>query len=416
MFLNDQQVSRTVNFEEEYLKTVILVGRLTEEKTGINLVDAFFGPKKMAPNNITGHLDESLLTKLETLDDVATQITNPLRQKYIHYSLKALKTVVCWILGEPFSYLDLVFHIFGIHPRRISEKTIDNMQVKLEEACRELRLPGRNTHEKINTWEKENALEGQELERAIETVIAARSQEIQELFQKRILSLLPESVQNNGIIWETAKGKPWGGYNYYQGNYASKNVVCIDYPRNIAQMQGLITHETEHHIALLFREKYFHGHHALDLAVVPLHTPSSVIDEGTADCAQEFLELTNGSTLERMIRWLQELRRSVQINIAYDLNTKGLDQEDALEILCDRTYTDEKKAKSKLKFIQPKIKGKINFWAPYVFTYYFGKKDYVLPLFKKAKKKGKLREFFEILYLNPYSRSIMTWEDAFASI
>lgn len=405
-----------MNFEEEYLKTVILVGRLTEEKTGTNLVDAFFGPEKLAPSNITGSLNESLVTTLETLDDTATQITNPLRQKYIHYSLTALKTVVQWVLGEPFTYLDLVYYLFRIQPRRIPEKTIDKVQEKLEEACRGLKLRGKSIHDKINIWEKKNALEGQELKRAIETVVATRSREIQELFQKKIFALLPEPVQNNGIIWETATGKPWGGYNYYQGNYISKNVVCVDYPRNIDQMQRLITHETEHHIALLFREKYFHEHHALDLAVVPLHTPSSVIDEGTADCAQEFLELTNGSILERMIKWLQELRRLVQVNIAYDMNTKGLDFEDALEILCDRAYTDAKKAKSKLQFTQPKIAGKINFWAPYVFTYFFGKKDYVLPLFEKARKKGKLHEFFEILYLNPYSRSIMTWEDAFASI
>lgn len=378
-----------MNFEEEYLKTIILVGRLIEEKTGTNLVDAFFGPEKLAPNNIniTGPLNESLVTTLETLDDAATQISNPLRQKYIHYSLISLKTVVQWVLGKPFTYLDLVYYLFRIQPRRIPEKTIDKVQKKLEVACKDLKLRGKSIHEKINIWEKKNALKGQELKRAIETVVATRSREIQELFQKKIFALLPEPVQNNGIIWETATGKPWGGYNYYQGNYVSKNIVCVDNPRNIDQMQRLITHETEHHIALLFREKYFHEHHALDLAAVPLHTPSSVIDEGTADCAQEFLELTNGSTLEQMIKWLQELRRLVRVNIAYDMNTKWLDFEDALEILCDRTYTDLKKAKSLLQFTKPNITGKINFWAPYVFAYFFGKKDYVLPLFEKSRKK-----------------------------
>ncbi len=405
-----------MNFEEEYLKTVICVGNLTEEKTGFNLVDAFFGPEELAPSKITGPLDESLLTILETLDDSVAQIINPLRQKYIRYALAALKTVVEWVLGDPIIYSDLVFRLFRIHPQRIPAKTIDRAQEKLEVACRELRLPGKSTMEKICTWEKENAIEGQELKRAVETVVTAKSREIQELFQKRIFVLLPEPVQNNGITWETTTEKPWGAYCYYQGNYTSKTVVCIDVPRNIAQMQGLITHETEHHIALLFREKYYHKHHALDLAVVPLHTPTSVIDEGTAECAQEFLGLNGRSPLERMIRWLYELRRSVRVNIAYDLNTRGLDQDDAIEILCNRTYMDKKMAAKVIEFVQPKTAGKINFAAPYVFNYYFGKNYYVQPLFEKARKKEKLREFFEILYLNPYSRSTVTWEDAFASI
>lgn len=405
-----------MNFEEEYLKTVICVGNLTEEKTGFNLVDAFFGPEELAPSRITGPLDESLLTILETLDDAAAQIINPLRQKYIRYALTALKTVVEWVLGDPIIYSDLVFRLFWIQPQRIPEKTIGRAQEKLEVACRELRLPGKSAMEKILTWEKENAIEEQELKQAVETVVAVKSREIQELFQKRIFVLLPEPVQNNGITWETTTEKAWGAYCYYQGNYTSKTVVCIDVPGNIAEMQGMIAHETEHHIALLFREKYFREHHALDLAVVPLHTPTSVIDEGTAECAQEFLGLNVESSLERMIQQLEELRRMVGVNVAYDMNIKGLDRATALEILHNRAYMDKKMAAKYIEFVQPKTAGKINFTAPYVFNYYFGKKDYVQPLFEKARKKEKIHEFFEILYLNPYSRSTVTWEDAFASI
>jgi len=40
----------------------------------------------------------------------------------------------------------------------------------------------------------------------------------------------------------------------------------------------------------------------------------------------------------------------------------------------------------------------------------------VLPTYQKARKKGKLKEFFQTLYLNPYSRSTATWKTAFSHI
>jgi len=62
------------------------------------------------------------------------------------------------------------------------------------------------------------------------------------------------------------------------------------------------------------------------------------------------------------------------------------------------------------------LNGKLNFFKPYIFTYFFGRRDYVLPTFQKAQKKDKVNEFFQTLYLNPYSRSTATWKIAFSNI
>jgi len=68
-------------------------------------------------------------------------------------------------------------------------------------------------------------------------------------------------------------------------------------------------------------------------------------------------------------------------------------------------------------FIKPfTSNGKPNLFKPYIYTYFFGKRDYVLPTFRKAQKKNKLREFFQTLYMNPYSRSTATWKTAFSGI
>jgi len=75
------------------------------------------------------------------------------------------------------------------------------------------------------------------------------------------------------------------------------------------------------------------------------------------------------------------------------------------------------RAKKGIRFSKPLTPdGKPNFFKPYVYTYFFGKKDYVLPTFQRAQKKDKLKEFFQTLYLNPYSRSSVTWKTAFSKI
>ena len=42
-----------------------------------------------------------------------------------------------------------------------------------------------------------------------------------------------------------------------------------------------------------------------------------------------------------------------------------------------------------------------------------GRRDYVLPTFEKAVHEDQLTEFYKTVYLNPYSGSSLTWNDAF---
>jgi hypothetical protein len=105
------------------------------------------------------------------------------------------------------------------------------------------------------------------------------------------------------------------------------------------------------------------------------------------------------------------------LNAAYMLNVESVDDEKTAEYISSEGFVPIEDAKQSLSFSKPASPdGKPNLFKPYIYTYYFGRKDYVLPTFQKAQEKGRLKEFFRILYLNPYSRSSATWKTAFPRI
>jgi hypothetical protein len=143
-----------------------------------------------------------------------------------------------------------------------------------------------------------------------------------------------------------------------------------------------LAHEYEHHVANLFAEKYCRENQALDLAAVLLHTKRSVISEGTAECARNFLGLQFEGRYGRLVESLINLGNMVRINVAYIINLENADAETIAGYLATESFLSTEDAKKTMAFSNPLTPaGKPNFFSPYVFTYYFGKRDYVLPTF-----------------------------------
>ena len=153
------------------------------------------------------------------------------------------------------------------------------------------------------------------------------------------------------------------------------------------------------------------------MAALVYHTKECVIGEGTADCARDFLGLQSGGEYGEFIESLSNLRSTIGLNVAYMLNVENVDDETVAEYMASEGFITIEQAKKRLGFSKPLTPdGKPNFFKPYIYTYFFGRRDYVLPAFQKALKKDKVKEFFRALYLNPYSRSSATWKMAFSKI
>jgi hypothetical protein len=400
---------------EDYVKIAVGIGDFSKEVTGVSVVDSYFGPKSLLRKKAKPHWSaDKFLIELDALIEKAKDIDDALRRVSITRDLESMKVVVRWLSGEQIPYRSLVEGIFGLTPLKFGEKEIRKAQHAVEDACSG--LPGSDVSEKVLKWREQSKISGQALRKMVDKEVAEHTQRIRNLFKKRVFSLLGSTVQDNGIVYKTARGKPWGAYNYYQGNFRSTNIINIDMPFNKYTLVSTLCHEYEHHVSNLFTENSYRKDKALDLSVVLLHTQRSIISEGTAECARDFLGLELRE-FGGLVQSLRNLGSMVNLNATYMLNVENVDDDTVAEYVASEAYVPAEDAKKRIRFDKPlNSDGRINLWKPYIYTYFFGRRDYVLPTFKKARKKDKLGQFYQTLYLNPYSRSAATWKAAFSGI
>jgi hypothetical protein len=85
---------------------------------------------------------------------------------------------------------------------------------------------------------------------------------------------------------EYVKNKPWGGYNWYEGNYRSLIQINIDLPFTIDRALDVACHEgyPGHHVAnVLFEQHGVKERGWIELTVSPLFSPLALMMEGTAN-------------------------------------------------------------------------------------------------------------------------------------
>ena len=91
---------------------------------------------------------------------------------------------------------------------------------------------------------------------------------------------------NESFTVEYVTGKPWSGYNWYQGNYRSLIQVNTDLPIYIDRAIDLACHEgyPGHHVYNALLEKHLVRDRGwVEFSVYALFSPQSLIAEGTAN-------------------------------------------------------------------------------------------------------------------------------------
>jgi len=403
-----------MDVSESYVRLCGEVSHYTKELTGTSLVDAYFGPTHLSPEHQTKNRSpEELVHSINKLiDRIGDEINQQLRIDHLIGECESLGAVIEWLDGKEIRYADLVQRIFHIPMNYFSESEIRKAISVLDEVLHG--YPGSDLRERVTQFSKQGEITGSELKNLIENDLQLKSMQVNELFKQRIYSQMGTIVTDNGVEYQTVKGAPWSGYNWYQPGFKSINQFNLDVTFNRDTLRNVIYHEYEHHVSNLWREKYYQESGDLELAVVPLHTGRCVISEGTADTAKEFLGVVEEDPESEIVDALYNLRRMTSINAAIMLNDEGKTIEEAVEYMIEYSFRTPESARSSIGFIRPtNPDGKLNFWAPYVFTYYFGRTDFVLPTFNKAVEADQLTRFFQTLYLNPYSGSSITWNKSF---
>ncbi|MFW9976302.1 MAG: hypothetical protein ACFFDQ_13605 [Candidatus Thorarchaeota archaeon] len=404
----------TMNAAERFVKITGEVGAYTERLTGVSVVDAYFGPEEFHPK--ISEKEKSVSDIVHdihlTFDALRDEIDDPLRLEYMMGELHSLNVILDWLDGKEISYSELVEGLFHISMERFPEREIDKNIETVSDAM--ANFPGNDLHEKIENFGNEGEVTGDSLQNLLENDLQQRAIEIGQEFRDKIYSVIGASVPDKGVQYEAVRNQPWGGYNWYLGEFKSLNQFNIDRKFNRDTLQATIYHEYEHHVSNLWREKAYLKTGNLELSIVPLHTGRCVISEGTADTAKEFLRVSEDDPRILVLNALNPLRRMTQINAAILLNDERKSVEEAVDYLQNRGYRTRESAEASIDFISPTNKdGKINFFAPYIFTYFIGRTNFVYPTFLKASQKDLLPDFFKTVYMNPYSGSSVTWNKAF---
>ena len=399
---------------EQWVRLCGQIGHLSERITGISMVDAYFGPDELAPaKQQADRAPDDILHDLETLGDrISDEITEDIRRKCMLSDIKSLETTVSWLSGQDFPYVKLVESLFHVQPRPFPESKIEQARNRVHEAFSD--FPGDDTADRVTRFQKEGEIAGDEAREFIEVELQRESVEIGEMFKTKVYDIMGTSVTDNGIKYAAVTGKPWGAYNWYKGDFRSVNEFNIDRPLNRNSVTGAIYHEYEHHVSNLWREKAYKEHGWTDLSVVLLHTGRSVISEGTADTAADFLGVGEGTRTGNAARSTLDLFRVLSINAAIMMNQDNMPLEEVVDYVAERSFNPRERIEAAMGFMGPKTpEGKPNFFAPYIFAYYIGRNYFVHPTFAKARETSQLPKFFRTMYLNPYVGSSVTWEDAF---
>ncbi len=403
-----------MNAAERFVKVCGEIGNFTEKITGVSVVDAYFGPEDIHPKKLSK--EKTALDLVhdihQTFDSLRDEVDDTLRLEYMMGELHSLNVVVDWLAGKEMSYAELVEGLFHIPLKRFPESEIDKSIQMLEESINE--FPGDDLLDKVTKFSSEGEITGEALQKLLENELQKKSLEVGRMFRDRIFTAMGASVPDNGVQYEAVRNEPWSGYNWYQGGFKSLNQFNIDTKFNKDTLLNVIYHEYEHHVSNLWHEKAYLNSQHLELSIVPLHTGRCVISEGTADTAREFLQVVDDSPKSTVINLLYVLRRMTGINAAIMLNDEEAPEEEAIDYMVDRGLRTRQSAQQSLNFISPKTKdGHPNFFAPYIYTYFKGRTDFVLPMYLKAVRKDVIPEFFKTVYMNPYSGSSVTWNKAF---
>jgi hypothetical protein len=200
-----------------------------------------------------------------------------LRREYLQKQISALAARVRMLKGEKLKFDDesraLYDAVAPTFPDSHFDKIIDQLEAK---------IPGKGPlWERYENWRKPFVIPKEKLDKVFQLAI----KECRERTQAHIA--LPP---NESFTVEYVTNKPWGGYNWYKGNFHSVIQVNTDLPIFIDRAVDLAAHEgyPGHHVYNSLLEKNLVRDRGwMEFSVYPLFSPQSLVAEGTANFGRE---------------------------------------------------------------------------------------------------------------------------------
>jgi imidazolonepropionase-like amidohydrolase len=388
---------------ENYVKLVLAMGQHDPD-----YVDAYYGPPEWKTDAHVKKSLDAIVLEATRLRDQAAKIPEPkdemkrLRREYLIKQLSALTTRVRIVKGEHLKFDEESLALYDAVAPTLPESHFQEILARLEP-----KLPGEGTlFRRYENWRRAFVIPNEKLDTVFQLAIKA--------CRERTLANINLPPSENFTV-EYVTNKPWGAYNWYQGNYRSVIQVNTDLPTYIDRAIDLAAHEgyPGHHVYNALLEKNLMRDRGwVEFSVYPLFSPQSLIAEGTANFGKEVV-FTKPERLEfeRKVLWpaagldpsraeefyaVQDLVKQLDYaaNEAARRYVNGeIDAKTAATWLQKYALMDEKRAKQRTRFIEK--------YRSYVINYNLGE-DMVRRYIEKRGGTGqqpetRWREFEQLL-------------------
>lgn len=262
---------------ERYVKLVLALGQHDSD-----YVDAFYGPaewkmeaeRQKQPLSAIGAAATELMAAIPTLSDAESRDEHVvLRRQYLARQLEALRARARMLEGVKLTFDEesqaLYDAVAPAHPDSYFAAIVEEIDNALPGAGP---LVGR-----YDAFRQKFIIPPDRLGRVFDRAIAEG--------RSRTLPHVQLSA-NESFTVEYVRNKPWGGYNWYQGNCRSVIQVNTDLPIYIDRAIDLACHEgyPGHHVYNALLEKHLVRDRGwVEFSVYALFSPQSLIAEGTAN-------------------------------------------------------------------------------------------------------------------------------------
>ena len=267
---------------ERYTHLVLALGQHDPD-----YVDAFYGPpewktqaeKEKKSLDAIGAEAAELIATLAKTPDAATSSDEmlKLRREYLQKQGAALAARVRMLKGEKLKFDDESRALYDAVAPTFPDSHFIQIISRLDS-----KIPGKGRlWERYEEWRKQFVIPKEKLDTVFQLAIK----------ECRARTLAHVALPpNESFTVEYVTNKPWGGYNWYKGNFHSVIQVNTDLPIYIDRAVDLAAHEgyPGHHVYNSLLEKNLVRDRGwMEFSVYPLFSPQSLVAEGTANFGRE---------------------------------------------------------------------------------------------------------------------------------
>jgi hypothetical protein len=361
----------------QYVRLGLAIGQYDKD-----FVDAYYGPDSLKPTSPVSTVfpKDSFLTEINSLATTLNSLhahdndTIANRATWMSAQLKVFERRVKLFGGDSASFEVECKELYGVTPPVYDSSHFQKIVQTLNDI-----LPGKGAvNERFKKLANRFVIPPTKLDTVIQAAIAESRRRTQQYLE------LPDSESFN---LEFVTDKPWGGYNWYKGNFKSLIQINTDLDILIDDVIDVGSHESYpgHHVYNMLLEKnLYHDKGWVEISLYPLFSPQSFIAEGSANYgialafpgeekvrfAREVLLPLAGVDTTGIERYFTALELTEQLNYVMNEVTRGLlngTMNDAQGIYWLKNFylMDDDKAKKSMSFIRKN--------RSYVINYNYGK-------------------------------------------